>query len=183
MTHATQRTARADAEAAAANEPAKLSITLVSDESYRLCCLHNELRTTGLKANLRLKKPGHATASRLRRLDPEKAGPELIIIDFTVDQLMSRRMLKSIAFGENRSRMALAVLTRPATEMVLDSGEVDGGEATMFSPTSIDTLFAKLAGPDSDAMLRSISVLNQYGPVLIRANDECEACDTAQQSA
>ena len=175
-----QRMTRADFDADGTTETDKLAITLVTDDNRRLNCLNDELCAAGLDARLDWNKPGHSTASRLRRMDPEKSDPGLILLDFTIDHLMSRRMLKSIAFGEKRSKMALAVLTMPETEAILDSGEVDGGEATMFSPTSVASLFAKLAGPDSQATLRSIGVLNQYGPVLLRACSDCEAFESAE---
>jgi len=161
----------------------RLKITLVSDQPYQLACLQGDMRAAGLSAELTLKKPGHTTNQALRRRNLEKTGPELVLLDFTHDDIISRRMLKSIAFGEKRSRAAVAVLTRPETERVLDSGEIDGGDATMFSPTRVDVLLDKLGGNNAGAMLRSISVLNEYGPVLIRANSESEACDVDQESA
>lgn len=161
----------------------RLKITLVSNHTYRLGCLQADLRGAGLKADLSLKKPGHTTAAALRRRNPEKTGPELVILDFTEDDIVARRTLKSIAFGDNRCRAAVAILTLPETEGLLDSGEIDGGDATMFSPTKIDVLFGKLGSDEATKMLRSITVLNEYGPVLIRANTECESCATARESA
>lgn len=168
-----------DQEPSTASE--RLKITLVSNHSYRLGCLQSELRLAGLNAELTLKKPGHTTAAALRRLNPGKTGPELVLLDFTEDDIVARRTLKSIAFGDNRSRAAVAILTLPETEALLDSGEIDGGDATMFSPTKIDFLFGKLSGDEAAKMLKSITVLNEYGPVLIRANMQC--CMESMQSA
>lgn len=162
---------------------ARLKITLVSDESYRLACLQGCMRAAGLSAELSLRKPGHATAAALRRKRLDKTGPELVLLDFTRDDVVARRMLKSIAFGEKRSRAAVGILTSPETERLLEAGEIDGGEATMFSPTRVDVLLGKLTNGKALTMLRSIGVLNQYGPVLIRAREHCEACDAARQSA
>lgn len=155
-----------------------IKITLVSDQPYRLGCLQAETRAAQLKADLSLKKPGHTTAAALRRRRVDNANPELILLDFTRDDIVARRMLKSIAFGSKRSQAAIAILTRPETEALLDSGEIDGGDATMFAPTRIDVLLGKLGGNEAPRMMNSITVLNQYGPVLIRANDDCcDQCD------
>ena len=162
---------------------ARLKITLVSDDSYQLACLQSDMRAVGLRAELSLRKPGHSTAAALRRKRLDKSGPELVLLDFTRDDIVARRMLKSIAFGEKRSRAAVAILTSPETERLLDAGEIDGGEATMFSPTRVDVLFGKLTNGKARTMLRSIGVLNEYGPVLIRACAACEACVAAKQPA
>lgn len=150
-----------------------LKIILVSDQSIRVARLKNELASAGVQASLVLKPPNHATAALLRRLTESKARPDcLVLVDFTEDSVLSRRMLKSIAFGDRRCRAVVGVLTAPETEELLESGEIDGGEATMFSATDIGVLARKLAGRACQEVMHSMSVLNQYGPILIRTQQD-----------
>ena len=153
-----------------------LKIVLVSEQSIRVAGLKNELARAGVDANLILKPPNHSTAALLRRFTESKAQPDcLVLIDFTEDSVLSRRMLKSIAFGDKRCRAVVGVLTAPDTEELLESGEIDGGEATMFSPTEIGVLARKLAGRACQEVLHSMSILNQYGPILIRTGVDSQA--------
>ncbi len=161
-----------------------LKIVLVSDQSIRVARLKNELASAGVEARLVLKPPNHTTAALLRRISESKSKPDcLVLIDFTEDSVLSRRMLKSIAFGERRCRAVVGVLTAPETEELLESGEIDGGEATMFSPTDIGVLARKLAGRACEEVMHSMSVLNQYGPILIRTQATGRAATGAPASA
>ena len=161
-----------------------LKIVLVSDQSFRVAKLRNELASAGVSARLILKPPNHTTAALLRRFTERKAKPDcLVLLDFTEDSVLSRRMLKSIAFGERRCRAVVGVLTAPETEELLESGEIDGGEATMFSPTDIGVLAKKLAGRACHEVMHSMSVLNQYGPILIRTGLDGRAMSGEPASA
>ena len=161
-----------------------LKIVLVSDQSIRVARLKNELAGAGVSARLVLKPPNHSTAALLRRIGASKSKPNcLVLVDFTEDSVLSRRMLKNIAFGERRCRAVVGVLTAPETEELLESGEIDGGEATMFSPTEIGVLAKKLAGRACQEVLHSMSVLNQYGPILIRTQLDSQAMGGETASA
>ena len=74
-------------------------------------------------------------------------------------------------------------MTAPGTEELLESGEIDGGEATMFSPTDIGVLAKKLAGRACQEVMHSMSVLNQYGPILIRTQEDGQAVSGEPASA
>ncbi len=165
------------------NSEEKLNVILVSDQTSRIASLKRDLTAAGINAALVLQKPGPQTAQKLRRIDPATASPHLVLIDFTSDDKPGRRFLKSIAFGDRRTRAVIAILTSRETEELLQTGQIDGGDATMFSPITQATLLAKLSGARAPAVLRSMSVLNQYGPVLIAADVEAGDEDAARESA
>ncbi|MEM8814801.1 MAG: hypothetical protein AAGE85_03180 [Pseudomonadota bacterium] len=130
-----------------------------------------------------MQKPNHQTVASLRRLEISAERPELVFIDFTVDSLLSRRMLKTIALCEKRSPAIVVALTRPATEALLDAGELDIGDTTIFSATPLTAILEKLGGERQKRVLHSLDVLNQYGPVLARAPDDFVAAGATQESA
>ncbi len=168
-----------------ASEPPtqRMLITLVSDVCYRVAYLAAGLRQAGVEAELRLKRPNHQTVASLRRLELSAHRPELVFIDYTTDTLLSRRMLKTIALCEKRSPAIVIVLTRPDTEALLEAGDLDVGDSTMFSATPLEAMLKKLGGEQRDTVLHSLEVLNRYGPVLARAPDEFVAAGATQESA
>ena len=156
---------------------------MVSENSCQIASLKRDVIGAGLDADLRLKTAGHTAAAALRRLKTDPGKPHIVFLDFTADTLLARRMLRSIAFGEKRSPAILAVMTLPKTEALLQSGDVDGGEATMFSATSMSGILEKLAGPAAHRMLHSLAVLNRFGPVLVRVPEYYASSDNSRASA
>lgn len=161
----------------------RLLLTMVSENSCQIASLKRDVMGAGLDADLRLKVAGHSAAASLRRIKADVEKPHIVFLDFTEDTLLSRRMLRSIAFGEKRSAAILAVMTLPKTEALLQSGEVDGGEATMFSATSMSNVLQKLAGPSPQQMLHSLAVLNRFGPVLVSVPEYYASSDSSRASA
>jgi len=156
---------------------------MVSENSCQIASLKRDVVNAGLDADLSLKTAGHSTAAGLRRLRADAGRRHVVFLDFTADTLLARRMLKCIAFGEKRSPAIVAVMTLPKTEALLQSGDVDGGEAIMFSSTSMSSVLQKLAGPGADKMLHSLAVLNRFGPVLVSVPDYYASGDNSRESA
>lgn len=170
-----------------ADNQSPITIVLIADDSYRVALLRRTVRdagvactmyrvplTTGARAFLKPKSPDGSTAT-----------PDLVLCDFgSVDGNVCRTV-KSVAFGSQRSPVPVVLLTSEASENLLDSGELDGGAATMFSARPLQFIFQKLAGNGCRAFLRALATLYQYGPILARQPDNFLHCgdDETQLSA
>lgn len=156
-----------------ANDQSPLTIVLVADDSYRIalfrravrdagvaCTIYRVPLTTGARAFLKPKSPNGAQTQ-----------PDLVICDFAATDANVCRTVQAIAFGSRRSAVPVILLTSTASETLLDSGELDDGEATMFSARPLEFVIGKLAGDGRRAFLRALATLYHYGPVLARQPD------------
>ena len=60
------------------------------------------------------------------------------------------------------------LLTSPASQQMLDNGDVDEHKSVMFSPTSLTCFVRKLAINKRSSFFRALDTLYQYGPILVR---------------
>lgn len=156
-----------------ADNQSPLAIVLIADDSYRIALLRRAVRdagvactvyriplTTGARAFLKPKAP-----------DGVPTTPDLVLCDFASIDTNVCRTVKAVAFGSQRSRVPVILLTSEASEELLDSGNLDEGTATMFSARPLEFIVSKLAGDGRRAFLRALATLYQYGPVLARQPD------------
>lgn len=147
-----------------------LDILLLADNMRRTSMLRSNLQLSQL--NCKIKRIGHnekATAYiRQRQLEQGGALPDLILFDFAESRPKTLALARDIAFGEQRSPKPVVLMTSPETESLLESGELDGGEATMFTARALDTFLGKLVGRKRRGFLRALDTLYQYGPILAR---------------
>lgn len=156
-----------------ANSQSLLTFVVIADDSYRIALLRRAVReagvactiyrvplTTGARAFLKPRSP-NGTATQ----------PDLVLCDFASTDASACRTVRAVAFGSQRSPVPVVLLTSKATEELLDKGELDEGEATMFSPRPLDFVMRKLAGDDRRTFLRALETLYQYGPILARQPD------------
>lgn len=170
-----------------ADNRSPITIVLVADDSYRIALLRRAIRdagvactvyriplTTGARAFLKPKSPDGTTAT-----------PDLVLCDFASIDTGVCRAIKAVAFGSQRARVPVILLTSEASEALLDSGQLDDGTATMFSARPLEFILAKLASDGRRAFLRALATLYQYGPVLARQPDNFLRCgdDEAELSA
>jgi DNA-binding NarL/FixJ family response regulator len=108
--------------------------------------------------------------------------PDLVLFDLADLHKNSKDLLRSIAFGQQRTPVPVVLLTSPATECLLQAGDIDGGEATMFSPRTLASLLKKLVGQRQQGFLKALSTLYEYGPILARQPERfLQPCGGAAQ--
>jgi hypothetical protein len=153
-----------------------VTVVFISEHDDRVACVRQDFDTYASEVRLVVKPPTHRTASQVRQLHAGSRSRAVLLFDFTIDTIPARHVIKSLAFGDSRYEGLTGILTSPATEAILENGDLDSGTAVMFSPTEVRSFLSKLGGDGREEIIHSIGVLNQYGPVLFRAHDECAAC-------
>lgn len=148
----------------------ELNIALIAEDAFRIAGLRECMRKTGLRCTIQRVAPTRKACACLARRKPfsGSAVPDLTLLDVAARPDDDFGLLKAVAFGRQRSKSTLVLLVGPTSEELLTRGELDGGKSTMFSPQSLHTFLAKLAGPRQQAFLRALSTLYQYGPLLVR---------------
>ena len=145
-----------------------LQILLLADNARRVAMLRNSLRDNGIRGGIKRVGQSDKAFEWLQRSSPPSSEPlpDLILIDFAEADEDAVAAARDIAFGPNRSPVPVVLLTSPETESMLESGEVDDGEATMFTARALDLFLRKLVGQRRQSFLRALSTLYQYGPIL-----------------
>jgi len=147
-----------------------LDLLLIADDPYRVAMLRRAMRHAGLNCTIRRLGQTKKASAYLGRVSPyeNSALPDLVLFDIADFDSSTVDIAKDIAFGERRSKVPVVLLTSPASETLLESGELDGGATTMFSPRTLETFLKKLVGRRRYGFLRALSTLYQYGPILAR---------------
>lgn len=147
-----------------------LQILLIADDSYRIAMFRRAMKSAGLNCRIsRLPQTRTARAFLNRKhLADGESRPDLVIQDFACDDKHALDTLTVLAFGASRSMVPVVVLTSPATEQILQSGELDDGQSIMFSPRPLDAFLKKLARDRSAAFIAAVTTLYRYGPILAR---------------
>jgi len=150
-----------------------LDVLLIADDSYRVAMLRQAMQQSGLNCTIRRLDQTKRASAYLKRLQPYEHSPrpDLVLFDLAEPDPRSIELLRDVAFGNRRSEVPVVLLTSPASEPLLESGEIDDGEATMFSPRSLQTFLKKLVGRRRSGFLRALKTLYQYGPILARQPD------------
>ena len=145
-----------------------LQILLVAENTRRVSMLRKSIRDNGLSCGI--KRIGHSEKASLwlRRNPPTPSEPlpDLVLFDFAEAHPDAVALARDIAFGADRSPVPVVLMTSPETETMLESGELDGGEATMFAARALDVFLRKLVGRRRQGFLRALCTLYQYGPIL-----------------
>ena len=145
-----------------------LQILLLAENTRRVSMLRKSVRDGGLSCVI--KRIGHnkQASEWLRRNSPPRSEPvpDLVLFDFAKAEPDAVALARDIAFGAERSRVPVVLMTSPETESMLESGELDDGEATMFTARALDVFLRKLVGRRREGFLRALGTLYQYGPIL-----------------
>lgn len=147
-----------------------LDLLLVADDAYRVAMLRRVMQQVGLSCTIRRLGLTKKASAYLGRLKPYENSPlpDLVLFDIAESDPATIEIARDVAFGKRRSQVPVVLLTSPASETLLDSGEFDGGETTMFSPRTLETFLKKLVGRRRNGFLRALCTLYQYGPILAR---------------
>ena len=145
-------------------------MVLIADDAYRVAMLRRLMRRLGVSGQLKRLAPTAKAKAYLQRQTPFENAPlpDLVLFDLAELRHCDRRLLSALVFGERRTTAPVVLLTSPATEAMLENGELDSGNATMFSPRKLKSFLTQLAGRHSDDFLKALTTLYQYGPILAR---------------
>ena len=150
--------------------PESLDVLLIADDGYRVSMLRESMRQSGLSCTIRRMDQTRKASAYVRKLESygKSPRPDLVLFDLAEPSEKTLEVLRDVAFGEQRSEVPVVLMTSPASEPLLESGEIDDGRATMFSPRALPSLLGKLVGSRRQGFLRALGTLYQYGPILAR---------------
>ncbi len=150
-----------------------VELVLIAERADRAAMLRDTMRKNGINGVIRRIAPCKAAIDCARKAGPykQKSPPDLIIYDYSDPSEQNTAVLRDIAFCNERSRIPVVLLTSPASQDLLDTGEVDGDTAVMFSPTSLVSFVQKMQDNKRSGFFRALHTLYQYGPILVRMPD------------
>lgn len=147
-----------------------LNLVLIADRPELTQHLSEQLKRAGVKGVIRRMPFGGDAIACARRSGNFRwrPAPDLVIFDYSYVDEYSTDILRKLAFGEDRAKIPVVIITSPDSQAELDGGKVDGGEAVMFSPTELDRFIAKMRNENRGRFLKALKTLYQYGPILVR---------------
>ena len=151
-----------------------IDVLLIANDQHRIGKLTEAMEQNGVECSLRQLEQSKVASAYLQRRRPYQNAPQpdLVLYDLADTDKDSVNIARDIAFGEKRSEAPVVILTSPKSEPMLESGEIDDGQAIMFSPRSLHPFLKKLIGPGQKDLLWALRTFYQYGPTLIRQPDE-----------
>ena len=152
------------------NNETDVNLVLVTDRSECATMVRDLMRESGIEGIIRRLPLGGEAVSCGRGSGSyrRKAAPDLLLFDYSVVDDYGTDILRQLAFGSNRARVPVVLLTSPQTQDLLEAGEIDDGKAVMFSPTALKAFIAKLHIANRQRFLKALATLYQYGPILVR---------------
>ncbi len=150
------------------------NLVLIADKANRAYLLRGLMRDAGITGVIRRMPPGRNAVHCVNRTGAyrEKPLPDLFFYDFSDPEPMSTSILKKIAFGDGRSAVPIVVLTSPESQTELESGDIDGGDAIMFSPSGLTSFVSKMQAHSRQPFLKALRTLYEYGPILVSTPPE-----------
>lgn len=145
-------------------------MVLVADRPCRANMMRDVMREAGISGVIRRLSPGSDAIDCARQTGTyrDRNLPDLIVFDYAYPDKHRTQILKQIAFGSDKSSAPVILLTSPVSQWLLESGEVDGGDAVMFSPTALAAFVRKMALDRRAAFFKALRTLYQFGPILVR---------------
>ena len=156
-----------------------INLVLIADDQGRSSILRSMLEKFGINGVIRRISPGENAIDCARKSGSyrEKSLPDLIFFDFTDPNEKSIAVLREIAFGDERARVPVVLLTSSDSLELLDDGSVSDPTAIMFSPTSLPSFVGKMKNGKRSAFFRALDTLYQYGPILVRLPETARRYD------
>lgn len=147
-----------------------VNVVLIADRPSRAKMLRDLMQQAGVSGVIRRLAPGEPAIDCARQSGSyhEKPLPDLIIYDYAHPDKHCTLILKNIAFGAGRSSVPVILLTSPESQTLLESGEIDGGNAVMFSPTGLAAFIGKMESKRRQMFFKALHTLYQFGPILVR---------------
>jgi CheY-like chemotaxis protein len=156
-----------------------INLVLITDDQGRASILREMMEKFGINGVIRRINPGENAIHCARKSGSyrEKSLPDLIFFDFTDPDEKSIAVLREIAFGDERARVPVVLLTSSDSLDLLDNGSVSDPTAIMFSPTSLPSFIGKMKNGKRCAFFRALNTLYQYGPILVRLPETARRYD------
>lgn len=150
-----------------------VELVLIAEQPERAALLRDTMRNNGINGVIRRLAPSRAAVACARNSGAyaNKGHPDLIVFDYTEPTEHNTSILREIAFSNERSRVPVVLLTSPSSQDLLDTGDVDGDTAVMFSPTSLVSFVRKMQTSKRQSFFQALDTLYQYGPILVRMPD------------
>lgn len=147
-----------------------LNLVLISNNPMSASMLRDAMQKCGIHGVIRRLPPGDAAVNCARQVGQyrNKALPDLVLFDYSVPEEHNTSVLREIAFSRERTRVPVVLLTSPASQRILDNGEIDEHNSVMFSPTSLTCFVRKLGVSKRKTFFQALDTLYQYGPILVR---------------
>lgn len=161
-----------------------IDLVLIADQPNRATALHDLMQDSGVDGVIRRLSPGKSAMDCVRQTGVyrNKTLPDLFICDFSAPDKRKISLLREIAFGANKAAVPVIVLTSPDSAAMLDSGEIDGGEAVMFTPTALTSFVGKMRNGGRISFFKALRTLYQFGPILVRTPDELLSQDAVKEA-
>lgn len=155
------------------NDKRELNLVLVADRPGLSAMIADQLEQAGVEGQVRrMPYSGDAVACAKRSGNYRwRTAPDLVIYDYSYVDEYSTDILRQLAFGDDKAAIPVVIMTSPDTQAELDSGNVDGGSAVMFSPTALESFFQKLKDDNRSRFFKALQTLYEYGPILVRTPD------------
>ena len=147
-----------------------IDVVLIADRPGRATLLRDLMQKKGVSGVIRRLAPGDRAVHRARQTGEFRrvALPDLFFFDFSNPDKQTISVLRQIAFGRNKAKVPVVVLTSPESEALLDSGDIDGGAAVMLTPTSLTTCVERLHAGKRRAFFKALGIFYEFGPILVR---------------
>jgi len=161
-----------------------IDLVLIADQPNRAIALHDLMQNSGVNGVIRRVSPGKGAVDCVRQTGRyrDKSLPDLFICDFSAPDKRKISLLREIAFGDNKASVPVIVLTSPDSAAMLDSGEIDGGKAVMFTPTALTSFVDKMRNGGRRSFFKALRTLYQFGPILVRTPDELLNQDVSKEA-
>lgn len=161
-----------------------VNLVLIADNPDRASMLRATMEKTGINGVIRRLSPGAPAIDCARKSGAyrQKELPDLILYDYADPDDRCTSVLRDIAFGSERARVPVVLLTSPGSQDLLDTGEVDGNKAVMFSPTSLSSFVGKMKTDTRTSFFKALDTLYQYGPILVRMPRSMRQSDSEQMA-
>lgn len=146
-----------------------INLVLISDQESRAFMIQREMHDCGITGVIRrISACQHAIdCGQKTGAYRNKELPDLILYDFSSADPYNTSVLRKIAFGDNKTNVPVILLVSPDSQEKLDGGDIDGGKAVMFSPTSLASFVRKLQPKVRASFLHALRTLYEYGPILV----------------
>lgn len=150
-----------------------VELVLIAEDPQRAAMLRDTMRKHGINGVIRRLAPSAAAVDCARHAGPyaKRGLPDLIVFDYSDPTEHNSSILRDIAFCNERSSVPVVLLTSPWSQDLLDTGDVDGDTAVMFSPTSLVSFVRKMQASKRKSFFQALHTLYQYGPILVRVPD------------
>jgi response regulator RpfG family c-di-GMP phosphodiesterase len=159
-----------------------VNLVLIADNPDRASMLRDTMEKIGINGVIRRLSPGAPAIDCARKTGAyhQKELPDLILYDYSNPSEQNTSVLRDIAFGNERARVPIVLLTSPGSQDLLDTGEIDGNKAVMFSPTSLRSFVGKMKADKRTSFFKALDTLYQYGPILVRMPEPMRQYNMAQ---